>query len=199
MNFVPTGLMKVYKNNENAKILEIIKISKNSHGTVIGNYPKSSFRIIQFIKKCDTVLHPPFKDFKDLSPTLSTQLSKFLHESKTANYINSWNKEENVAIVYNQNKQFKHNFRDTINPMCPTNEGIEDTEHFLLFCPSREVPRRDLLAGVSALLPPLGNTDLSNEFLMQILLCSDKDFPDSLNKGIVLLTLRFIHETGRFG
>ena len=31
---------------------------------------------------------------------------------------------------------FKHNFRDTINPMCPTNDGIEDTEHFLLLCPS---------------------------------------------------------------
>ena len=23
--------------------------------------------------------------------------------------------------------KFKHNFRDTINPMCPTNDGIEDT------------------------------------------------------------------------
>ena len=57
---------------------------------------------------------------------------------------------------------------------------------------------RDLLAGVSALLRPLGHTDLSNESLMQILLYGDKDFPDSLNKNILLLTLRFIHETGRF-
>ena len=76
--------------------------------------------------------------------------------------------------------KFKHNFRDTINPMCPTNDGIEDTEHFLLLCPSLEVPRRDLLAGFSALLPPIGHTDFSNEFLMQILLYGDKDFPDSL-------------------
>ena len=81
--------------------------------------------------------------------------------------------------------KFKHIFRDTINPMCPTNDVIEDTEHFLLLCPSLEVPRRDLLAGVSALLRPLGHTDLSNEFLMQILLYGDKDFPDSLNKDTV--------------
>ena len=94
--------------------------------------------------------------------------------------------------------KFKHNFRDTINPMCPTNDGIEDTEHFLLLCPSFEAPRRDLLAGVSALLRPLGHTNLSNEFLMQILLYGDKDFPNNLNKDILLLTLRFIHETGRF-
>ena len=40
--------------------------------------------------------------------------------------------------------------------------------------------------------------DLSNKFLMQILLYGDKDFPDSLNKDIILLTLRFIHETGHF-
>ena len=94
--------------------------------------------------------------------------------------------------------KFKHNFRDTTNPMCPTNDGIEDTEHFLLLCPSFDVPRRDLLAGVSALLRPLGHIDLSNEFLMQILLYGDKDFPNNLNKDILLLTLRFIHETGRF-
>ena len=25
--------------------------------------------------------------------------------------------------------KFKHNFRDTVNPICPTNDGIEDTEH----------------------------------------------------------------------
>ena len=94
--------------------------------------------------------------------------------------------------------KFKHNFRDTINPMCPTNDGIEDTEHFLLLCPSFHVPRRDLLAGVSALLRPLGRTNPSNEFLMQILLYGDKDFPVNLNKDILLLMLRFIHETGRF-
>ena len=85
--------------------------------------------------------------------------------------------------------KFKHNFRDTINPMCPTNDGIEDMEHFLLLCPSLEVPHRDLLAGVSTLLRPPGHTDLSNEFLMQILLYGDEDFPDSLNKDILLLTL----------
>ena len=31
--------------------------------------------------------------------------------------------------------KFKHNFKDSINPMCPTNDGIETTEHFLLLCP----------------------------------------------------------------
>ena len=32
--------------------------------------------------------------------------------------------------------KFKPNFRDTINPMCPTKDGIEDAEHFLFALPS---------------------------------------------------------------
>ena len=48
---------------------------------------------------------------------------------------------------------------------------------------------------VSPLIRPLGHTDLSNGFLMQILLYGDKDFPDSRNKDILLLALRFINET----
>ena len=52
--------------------------------------------------------------------------------------------------------KFKHNFKDSINPMCPSNDGIETTEHFLLLCPSFEVERRNLIAGVFELLRPYG-------------------------------------------
>ena len=56
--------------------------------------------------------------------------------------------------------KFQHNFRDTLNPMCPSNDGIEDTEHFLLLCPSFDLQRRDLLAGVLAILRPFGYNNL---------------------------------------
>ena len=96
--------------------------------------------------------------------------------------------------------KFKHNFRDTINPMCPTNDGIEDTEHFLLLCPSFDTQRRDLLAGVSELLQPLAQIDsLSRNVLLQLLLYGDKHFPDDVNKIILQLTIDFIHKTGRLG
>ena len=35
--------------------------------------------------------------------------------------------------------KFQHNFRDTLDSMCPLNDGIEDTEHFLLLCPSLDL------------------------------------------------------------
>ncbi len=82
--------------------------------------------------------------------------------------------------------------------MCPTNDGIETTEHFLLLCPSFEVERRNLLARVFDLLRPFGHIDLSNEVLTQLLLYGDKDLPKDLNRNILELTLHYIHATGRF-
>ena len=94
--------------------------------------------------------------------------------------------------------KFIHNFRDTIDPMCPTNDGIEDTEHFLLLCPSYDIQRRDL-AGVSELLRPYVRMNSPpNNKLGQILLYGDKDFPIDVNKNVLKLTLNLIHKTGRF-
>ena len=63
--------------------------------------------------------------------------------------------------------------------MCPTNDGIEDTEHFLLLCPCFDVQRRALLARIYALIRPLGYVNLANEALLQLLLYGNKDFPIS--------------------
>ena len=61
-------------------------------------------------------------------------------------------------------QKLKHNFRDTINPMCLTNDCIGDTEHFLLLFPSFDVKRQDLLAGIVALLRPFAQiTKFSND------------------------------------
>ena len=87
-----------------------------------------------------------------------------------------------------------------MNPMCPTNDGIEDTEHFLLLCPSFDIQRRDLLAGASELLRPFVHINtLSNNVLVQYLLYGNKELPDDVNKNLLELTLNFIHKTGRLG
>ena len=59
--------------------------------------------------------------------------------------------------------------------LCPLRDGIEDTEQFLLLCPSFAVTRRDVLAGVLALLRLYGHVNNSNEALMHILLHKDKN------------------------
>ena len=94
--------------------------------------------------------------------------------------------------------KIKHNFRDTINPMCPTNDSIETTEHFLLLCPVFDIQRRNLLAGVYAIIRPFGYDNLSNEVLTQLFLYGDEGLPNDLNRNILELTLQYIHKTGRF-
>ena len=97
--------------------------------------------------------------------------------------------------------KFNHNFRDTVNPMCPTNDGIEDAEHFLLLCPSFDTQRRDLLAGVSELLRSFVQVNtLPNNLLVKYLLYGNNELSNGVNKNILELTpLTFIHKTGRFG
>ena len=41
-----------------------------------------------------------------------------------------------VALSKLNLHKFKHNFRDAIDAMCPSNDGVESEEHFLLLCPS---------------------------------------------------------------
>ena len=65
-------------------------------------------------------------------------------------------------------------------------------------CPSFDIQRQNLLAGVLALVRPFGITNPSNEVLTQLLMYGDKDFPNEINRNILDLTLHFIHETGRF-
>ena len=93
--------------------------------------------------------------------------------------------------------KFRHNFKDTVNPMCPTNEDVEDTEHFLLLCPSFAVQRQNLLAQILPLLRPLGYANFSIEVLAQILFYGDENLPNDVNRNILELTLKFIQETGR--
>ena len=91
-----------------------------------------------------------------------------------------------------------NHFRDSINPFCPTNHGIETMEHFLLLCPSFEVERRNLLASEFQLLRKYGYIDLSNEVLAQPSLYGARYLPNDLNGNILELTLQHIHATGRF-
>ena len=56
---------------------------------------------------------------------------------------------------------FKHSFRDTLNPLCPTNDSVEDTERYFLLCRTYDADRLDLLNSVKAILLPHGLINLS--------------------------------------
>ena len=94
--------------------------------------------------------------------------------------------------------KFKHNFSDTLNPLCLINDGIEDTEHFLLLCHAYDIHRRDLLDSVNAILRPYGLSNLPNKELLQILLYGHEKLPFHSNTIILEATLKYIQATERF-
>ena len=96
--------------------------------------------------------------------------------------------------------KFEHNFKDTLNTLCPTNDAIEDTEHFLLLCPSFDVQRRDLLTEISQLLQPFVHiNNLSNTVLIKLLLYGDKDFSDSIAVRVIEAWRRCLDSSGIVG
>ena len=105
-----------------------------------------------------------------------------------------------LGTAHAPNRSIRSNRPNSFKWKLGLNDGIEDTEHFLLLCPSFDIQRRDLLAEISQLLQPFVQiNNLSNIVLIKLLLYSDKDFSDSINKSILQLTINFIHKTGRFG
>ena len=104
-----------------------------------------------------------------------------------------------TLVMTKRNTVGKNCYHLAIHLKSSTNDGIEDTEHFLLLCPSFDLQRRDLLAGIVKLLRPFVQiANLSNDARTQLLLYGDQDLSNDLNKNILELTLTFIHETGRF-
>ena len=82
--------------------------------------------------------------------------------------------------------------------MSPANDGVEDTEHFLLLCHSYSEPRSDLLNSVNAILLPHGFSSLSNEDLLKFTLYGDERLTIDTNKKLLQATLEFIHALERF-
>ena len=83
--------------------------------------------------------------------------------------------------------------------MCPVNDGIEDTERFLLLCNSFTEQRFSLLAGVNDVLEACGHSESADINMLQNLLYGNKHLPLEANKMILNLTIKYISETERFG
>ena len=58
--------------------------------------------------------------------------------------------------------KFAHNFMDTLNPLCSINYGVENTEHYVLFCLAYCTIRRDLPTCVNNILHPYVFRNFSN-------------------------------------
>ena len=93
--------------------------------------------------------------------------------------------------------KFCYEFRDTHDPMCNSNCGIEDAKHFLLDCHEFQHIRKTLMSNVSQKL----NCDFSffdSKKIFQTLLYGNKKYNKVINTYILNQTINYIYKSKRF-
>ena len=92
--------------------------------------------------------------------------------------------------------KFKHNFLDTINPLCSFGSDIQTTLHFFLYCPNFIECRNTLLSKISEIYSDLiTRNDLA---LIGTLLFDDNSFSQYDNSRILDAAIAFIVTSKRF-
>ena len=103
-----------------------------------------------------------------------------------------------VNFIHLREHKFRHNFRDTLVPLC--NCGLlesETTNHFLLPCTSFSDLRKMLL--LDGIIDLIGNiSNLHDTKLVNILLFGDDTFSIDTNLSILKLTISFLKDSERF-
>ena len=101
-----------------------------------------------------------------------------------------------LGLSHMRYHKFKHNFLDTINPLCSCGSDTETALHFLLYCPNFMQYRSTLLSEISEINSKLiTRNDLA---LTETLLFGDNSFSQYDNSRILDATIAFIVTSKRF-
>ena len=92
--------------------------------------------------------------------------------------------------------KFRHNFHDTLNPLCPCSLEPETTSHYLLHYHNFSSSRLALLNDLNLIDPTM--SQLNETALANILLYGDSNKSTSDNSKILRGTIRYIIATKRF-
>lgn len=101
-----------------------------------------------------------------------------------------------LSLNHLRQHKFKHNFQDSINPLCQCSQDTVFKTHFFLHCPLYINGRCTLLSTVNNLdCNLLHNT---NAILTQTLFFGNTSFTSIKNSEILIATFDFIFRTKRF-
>ena len=101
-----------------------------------------------------------------------------------------------LGLSHLREHKFRHNFQDTLNPICSCGENIETTTHYLLHCSNYLNERMTLLTNLQNVEENILDRNYSR--LSEILLFGDSSFNDAKNTSILNSTIQYIFDTKRF-
>ena len=88
-----------------------------------------------------------------------------------------------VGLSHLREHKFRHNFQDTINPLCSCSLEIESTSHFFLRCQNFITPRTNLMNELRKLHSNILNVDEIS--LTKLLLYGESKYENNVNKKII--------------
>ena len=92
--------------------------------------------------------------------------------------------------------KFRHNFANTLNPLCSCSLETESTAHFFQrcrYCSNIRITLMDELNDIDNSI-----TSIQTNELLRIILYGDCKFKDDINKRILIATIQFIKNSNRF-
>ena len=92
--------------------------------------------------------------------------------------------------------KFRHNFADTLNPLCSCSLESESNAHFFLRCRCYSNIRITLMNELNDIDNSI--TSRQTNELLRIILYGDCKLKDDLNKQILIATIQFIKNSNRF-
>ena len=101
-----------------------------------------------------------------------------------------------LSFIRLREHKFRHNFADTVNPLCSCTLKTENTKHLFLRCQNNLSARTTLmnkLNNISNAINSLNSTDL-----IRVILYGDKNFDNVTNSKIITGTIKFMKTTKRF-
>ena len=101
-----------------------------------------------------------------------------------------------LGLSYLREREFKHSFQDSLNPLCKYGAEVESTTHFLLHCPIYNNNRSSLLSTIRNIDYKL--LEITDSSLTHTLLYGNPSFDIITNSLILNATIDFILSTKRF-
>ena len=101
-----------------------------------------------------------------------------------------------LGLSHLREHKFRHNFQDTLNPICSCGDGIETTIHCLLHCPNYLDERRTLLDNLQSIGENIN--DKNDSQISELLLFGVSSNNDASNTCNLNATIQFILPTKRF-
>ena len=101
-----------------------------------------------------------------------------------------------VDVSHLNEHKFRHNFADTLNPLCSWSLETESTAHFFLRCRYYSNIRITLINELNDIDNSI--TSKQPNELFRIILYGDCNFKDNVSKPILIATMQFIKNSNRF-